>query len=1222
VSLDRALAAADALKSRNEHAHDLGVLVSLAVHVEPALLRSMRLEFLPRSDASAEADLWFSELVQTRSARGIVLLPEAATLLRDRLKVREDLERVWERLCLVHADLAPLLQLEEKLAWMAVSGAAKADIADELARVLSAMDEEPGRAPDLAAWAVRALPRQHEDVQGTTAAWTLALAASTHTKLAPALTVRPPAELANVSPPATMLPPRAADVALEIRRTDDWVELRHPKPGAAPAGPTLMVPSTDPRVVVLGGTAGASQIVTLRPGGRERVRVPAGNASALVTLANLRGERWQLRPLGAPTPAAAPKTRTLRWLHLSDPTFSEGPRMGSTVTVEHLGRLSKEGEAPEIVFLTGDVTVAGRPSEFSRAGEYLNRLFAAVEPRPLFFVVPGNHDHARQSPGVSRASDDAPWWKQASHPEREVLRRTFQNYGEWASSLRPAPAREGIVPGDRLTSVELPSGLRVGVLALNTAYDGRRAPAKLQRVAISEHQVRALFGILDSGKGLDLELLRWRNSHHLTFLLTHHPPRMFPKKAQLWFKDEVAPHVDIHLCGATHGSGGADVMPGLVVQASPAHLVRGAVASNFEPASLTFGEATVGWEINIRLATYEFDPGAQSLKTSGPSNYGIRRNVSDLDVPPAGDIPALPEELASEAKPARPPQFNESFPHPESIVGRGAEVEQLHAWFRDDADAQRVMCVEGPAGIGKSALVATWLRQVLMQPKRGGVFEDSAIGPVEDVLLRAVKYFSGNLEHPPASPSELLSELLVYLRGRPAHLMVLDDFHHAFGESDEDYKPWRDLVDAFHGHPNAKLLLVMRNVGSQLNVPFLTLGGLDIAAALELLRREGAAGPPEMLSEMAAWSGGNPLYLSMLAGALLEGWKDWPGLARRPPPSSAEELRELLASSPRLLSILVSQLDALTLRLERGEDNVPIDDALAAARKGMTELGDVGRAQVAFAMGRLLSRARRWTEAIESLDVVDRSSNSSGNRGRFYRELARAREGKGELERAVRDFTDAREAFAAVGDDLSGALTLADRGRVLTESGKYEQALQDLQKARQELEFLGAGVGERSERKVPSMPAVLSALGLVESKLGRLEQARDHYEEALQLSIESGQQLETANILRASATVAVQLGDTNSARAMYERAIKVLEGLGAFAAIAEAVTELARLWISVKDLASAKGAFSRALALFERLGQRDAATAVRRARDALDARERQKDRRKKRKPTAKKARKK
>ena len=60
----------------------LAEAVSLAIRVDPPLLRRMRLTLVPEADAGIEADLWRSALVKSRSPEGFVFHVEIAEALR------------------------------------------------------------------------------------------------------------------------------------------------------------------------------------------------------------------------------------------------------------------------------------------------------------------------------------------------------------------------------------------------------------------------------------------------------------------------------------------------------------------------------------------------------------------------------------------------------------------------------------------------------------------------------------------------------------------------------------------------------------------------------------------------------------------------------------------------------------------------------------------------------------------------------------------------------------------------------------------------------------------------------------------------------------------------------------------------------------------------------------------------------------------------------------
>ena len=105
----------------------LAELLAPAVRSEGTLVRRLRTELLPHVGAEAEAELWFSPLVQSHSADGIALSVPAAVALRQRLTQQWEtrrllLERARAIYTEVHAYLPPPLRLEEEIAWCLIAG--------------------------------------------------------------------------------------------------------------------------------------------------------------------------------------------------------------------------------------------------------------------------------------------------------------------------------------------------------------------------------------------------------------------------------------------------------------------------------------------------------------------------------------------------------------------------------------------------------------------------------------------------------------------------------------------------------------------------------------------------------------------------------------------------------------------------------------------------------------------------------------------------------------------------------------------------------------------------------------------------------------------------------------------------------------------------------------------------------------------------------------------
>ena len=143
----------------------LAETVSLAVLIEPALLRRARLELERNADTGVEADVWFSTFVASRDPDGIVFHREAAEGLRRRLASSVDRRRrAWALLQQVHADTSPALQLEEEIAWLIADEADQAlpKIRARLRRAIATL--VGGERVGLAHWAVQAIHRLPEAV--------------------------------------------------------------------------------------------------------------------------------------------------------------------------------------------------------------------------------------------------------------------------------------------------------------------------------------------------------------------------------------------------------------------------------------------------------------------------------------------------------------------------------------------------------------------------------------------------------------------------------------------------------------------------------------------------------------------------------------------------------------------------------------------------------------------------------------------------------------------------------------------------------------------------------------------------------------------------------------------------------------------------------------------------------------------------------------------------
>ena len=220
---------------------------SLTVLAEPGLIRSLRLRLTPEADVSAEADLWWSSLVESRTTRGIVLTAAAAEAFRRELR---ELHRqhdprpaeAWRIVLAHHRVTTPAVALEEEIAWLFVS---KVDpgpaIERRLRAALAALVNE--RRIGLGQWAGRAIPRLPELARQQPSAWYLEQAAHAQLPQLASLGTLPPGQV----DPAVLarVAEEAARVPLGVLRVGDRLHLGD----VGIDGHAVDVPAADPRTI-------------------------------------------------------------------------------------------------------------------------------------------------------------------------------------------------------------------------------------------------------------------------------------------------------------------------------------------------------------------------------------------------------------------------------------------------------------------------------------------------------------------------------------------------------------------------------------------------------------------------------------------------------------------------------------------------------------------------------------------------------------------------------------------------------------------------------------------------------------------------------------------------------------------------------------------------------------------------------------------------------------
>ena len=274
--------------------------VSLAVRVEPGLLRLARRRLFPRADAGVESDLWFSPLVLMRNADALVLDPDALVALRRDLANGIGGEGFASAAHAVvseaHVDYPDALKLEEELVWEALlterDPGRRSTMEPRLREAVKAMftDSDGGRGA--AQWAAQASRRMPAAALETDAAGLLAVGASVRLG-----TAAPAAGLGSLPPALSWLAPAATTPSEPLGVELTGTTLRFVEP--AQADRTLDLPPTDPLLAELSWSDGTTTTTTV-----ERLavghEVELGRVAGAITLRTLTGRRYTIEPVLAP----------------------------------------------------------------------------------------------------------------------------------------------------------------------------------------------------------------------------------------------------------------------------------------------------------------------------------------------------------------------------------------------------------------------------------------------------------------------------------------------------------------------------------------------------------------------------------------------------------------------------------------------------------------------------------------------------------------------------------------------------------------------------------------------------------------------------------------------------------------------------------------------------------------------------------------------------------
>ena len=310
----RARSRIEKLTQREPHAAELARYASLAVRVDAALLRALRLSLLPHTHAGIEADVWFSPLVESSGSSGIVLDTAVCRRLRDDLVADSAfgelgaLERAYRVTRKLHAGWPASLQLEEEITYLALQArpAAAARIDALLRPAMKAMAADDARGLEVARWAIRAIPRLPALARETDAA--IALVIGAIARVGGDARALPQGASRALPPEASwLLPAKALAVRTQLVCEAFDTALRFREAHAADETSAMIVEAPKTRPVVLElvwdvhGATGA-RTVAVRSG--EPLELPAGWSE--VVIRTLAGDAYRLRRGAGAAHEAAP----------------------------------------------------------------------------------------------------------------------------------------------------------------------------------------------------------------------------------------------------------------------------------------------------------------------------------------------------------------------------------------------------------------------------------------------------------------------------------------------------------------------------------------------------------------------------------------------------------------------------------------------------------------------------------------------------------------------------------------------------------------------------------------------------------------------------------------------------------------------------------------------------------------------------------------------------
>ncbi|WP_329266578.1 AfsR/SARP family transcriptional regulator [Streptomyces pseudovenezuelae] len=610
------------------------------------------------------------------------------------------------------------------------------------------------------------------------------------------------------------------------------------------------------------------------------------------------------------------------------------------------------------------------------------------------------------------------------------------------------------------------------------------------------------------------------------------------------------------------------------------------------------------------------------------------RLSKELGVEPSGELSALHQRLLAgvdsiattrhAATPEHSPR-DARVPHqlprgPRFFVGRGTDVHQLDAWWRDGED---ILLIVGPAGVGKTALALHWSHQVargfpdgqLFLDMRG--FDDGEPMTVEEALPLLLQ---GLGIAPRDVPVGLEAQTALYrtLLAERRVLIVLDDV--------ADAALVRRLLPTSGG---SLTLVTSRHKLSGLvtmdSAHRLMCDVLAPGAALELLSNsvgsEVVAADPEAANRLISLCDRLPLALCV-AGSWIGGR-----------PGSISSYVDDLAERGRLARLHVEGEESVAVRAALDLSYATLSDEASRVFRSLGLIPGTGRSVAAVAAGALLNQAHvedllRCAQQVHLLRDTDRGRATWHDLVHEYaRERALTEDNESDRRAAVERILDhylqsaisAAEAckyyvphvrpeavegsspqeFCASGEAISWFDNEWDGIAVAigyaAEHGPYRfawqlvDAMQDLFHHRRPLSdwvrlaSLARKGAERGGDYI-GQAAMGLALGHARWRDGDFKSALREYENCERLARRAGWLFGEAVSLQGRGVTLKLLGQPHEAPPYYKKSLAIYRRLGRVKSVRTMLINMASLYLALGQLADAENAAVEGLSLLSQAG--------------------------------------